>query len=472
MKKETLQTLANLSLIGSVVSRTSLMSQLGQQYSGNRDIYKALGYSKYLVYQDYYDRYERQDIAKAIIDRPVNSTWRGGVLASETDNEIEETTFEKGWKKVFEDLGLQSKFVRLDKLVGLGEYAVLFLGLSDASNERDLINPVNSSNLELIYVKPFSDTQAYISEWERSPNNPRYGLPVMYDLTVVNPGTNEQKTVKVHYSRLIHVADGLMDNEVYGTPRLKVVFNRLMDLEKIVGGSAEMFWRGARPGYKGKVHPDFQMTDDLEDEIMDQMEQYERDLRRFLISEGVDIEALESQVADPKDHVAVQIEMISAVTGIPSTILTGSERGELASIEDRTNWLDFVNTRREEFVVPHILRPFTQAGIEYGFIPKPSQDFSFVWKDLYSPSEKEKAEIGRSRAMALANYTKNLVAQEIIPPPVFIRHFLGFDPDRVKNIENIIEEYDNEELEDLRKIMKDPVSEPNDVDEKDVDEEE
>lgn len=58
-----------------LVARQMLAAGLGvQQYDGERNLYQALGYPLYLTFEDYLARYTRQDIAKAIIDRPVKAT--------------------------------------------------------------------------------------------------------------------------------------------------------------------------------------------------------------------------------------------------------------------------------------------------------------------------------------------------------------------------------------------------------------
>jgi methionyl-tRNA formyltransferase len=57
-------------------------------------------------------------------------------------------------------------------------------------------------------------------------------------------------------------------------------------------------------------------------------------MERYIKTQGIDIQSLSSPVANPADHVAVQLQFISGITRIPLRILTGSERGELASVQD------------------------------------------------------------------------------------------------------------------------------------------
>jgi hypothetical protein len=430
----------------------ALATKLGSQYDGDRDLYQALGYRTNLTYNDYVSQYSRQDIARAIINRPVAATWRGGIGIIESKDD-KTTEFENAWYKLVKSLRLRSKFARLDRLSSLGRYAVMLLGLSDVQNNHDFAKPVEGSNLDLLYVKPFGEGNAQIAEWENDPNNERFGLPKTYSLHLYHPGNLGSSTLRVHHDRVIHVTDDLMESEVEGTPRLKGVFNRLQDLEKIVGGSAEMFWRGARPGYQGKVDKDYQMSDEAKEDLQDQLDEFEHNLRRFLINEGVDINTLQPQISDPTHHVSVQIDMISAETGIPKRILVGSERGELASTEDRNQWLDLISSRREEFAEPAILDPFVEKGIWFGFLPQPStEDYEFVWNDLYSKSDKDKAELGKIRADSLASYAKEPGAQEVIPPDAFYRLFLGLNDEDIEQIEAIRLEYN--QLED-REIEQD-----------------
>lgn len=434
-----------------VMTRAALFSRLGQQYGGERKLYEALGYKLTLQYVDYHTQYDRQDIAGAIINRPVNATWRGGVALMETD-EKEDTALEKAWADIYDRLSLQSKFTRLDKLASIGEYAVLLLGLDDVQSQEEFANPVNAGRRELLYVKPFSQQSAEISEWESDPNSDRYGLPSQYDITLTIPGSNKVEVIRVHASRVLHVAYDLMEDEVRGTPRLKKVFNRLWDLEKIVGGSAEMFWKGARPGYQGKVDPEYTMTSEMEDDMQNQIDEFEHELRRIMVNEGVELNALAPQVADPSQHVDIQLQMISAETGIPKRILVGSERGELASTEDRDQWNNVIQSRREEYAEPLILQRFVKVGIEYGFLPVPKQkdQFSFMWTDLFAPSDKEKAEVGEIRSRSLANYTKNPLAPQILPPSMFSQLFLGLNEEDQEMIEVALNEQIVEEQAEIR----------------------
>jgi hypothetical protein len=437
-------------LSGMLTTRATLAAKLGQSYGGDRDIYQALGYKTDLFYEDYTTRYTRQDIAKAIIDRPVKATWQGDLEIIETDD-AEVTPFEKEWKKLDLDLKITSKLTRVDRLTGIGKYGIVLLGLDDVKTPDDFAKEVKTGKRKLLYIKPFGEGNAKISTFEERPTNPRYGLPVLYDVQVLDMASKASSVVKVHHTRMIHILDDTLESEIYGIPRLEAVFNRLMDLEKLVGGDAEMFWRGARPGYQGKVDSDYQMTAEGRAELKEQVDEYENNLRRIIVNEGVDLQALAQQIADPKNHVDVQFQLISAVTGIPKRILTGSERGELSSAQDSGEWKTFVQARREDHAEPDIIRPFINRLIELGILSTPKETYKIKWLDLFSISEKERVEIGKGRANALREYASSPMAEAIIPPQAFLEKFLGLSKDDIELINKQRDEGLSEQEKELMK---------------------
>lgn len=436
-----------MSVYSVLLSRANLAARLGQQYGGSRDIYEALGYELEVTYPMCAAQYERQDIAAAIINRPVEATWRGGVSLMESADE-EDTPLEKEWDLLNSKLKLSAKFARLDRLAGLGHYGALLLGLDDVVDAAGFAQPVSSGEHKLLYVKGLSEGGAAIKDYEAKTSDPRFGLPIFYTVVLKNPSGGTTTDVKVHHSRVIHVPSGaMMESEIESVPRLKPVFNRLKDLEKLIGGSAEMFWRGARPGYQGKVDPKYKMTTEVEDDIQDQIDEYEHNLRRILIMEGAELQSLASQVSDPTPHVDVQLQMISAVTGIPRRILTGSERGELASSQDRANWFELVQARREEYAEPHIFRPFVDAMTLYKVLPEPKDEYSTVWSDLWAPSEKEKVDVGKVRTESLKLWGESL-SQDTVPPEAFYQFCWGLNKAEIELIDKMREAALEEDQDD------------------------
>ena len=432
-----------LTRVMSNYSRAGLSRLMGRQYDGDRRIYEALGYpddDKDLNFDYYLAKYERQDIASAIIDRPVDLTWNGQIKVLEPDAQEEDSPLLKAWNGLDERLKIKQHLTQLDKLTGLGEYAVLLYGFSDVKTSEDFIQKAGGESLKLLYIKCFGQNSATIQEWEDNSANERYGKPRIYKITISQPGNaGNTQDVLVHHSRILHTNEYSVISDMYGRPRLKPITNRLVDLEKLLGGSAEMYWRGARPGYHAKSQPDYEMSATELEALEDELTKYEHDLRRFISAQGVDIESLQSQISDPMSHIDAQLQAISAQTGIPKRVLVGSERGELSSTQDRGQWLSLVKTRMEEFAEPVILRPFISTCMEHNILPK-IKDFNILWEDLFAPSEKEKVEVGKLRADALKIYSDAVGAMEILPPQLATKYLFGFSEEQVEEIRQAVEE--------------------------------
>lgn len=442
-------------VMSATIARAALANVLGVSHGGTRNLYKAFGYPTSIGYDDYQKRYKRQDMAKAVIKRPASATWAGDITVREV-GDAKDTEFEKKFEKLQERLRLKSKFARLDRLTSLGKFGILLLGFSDCKNTSDFQKEVKDDNsLDLLYVKPVGEGSTQISKYESNVSSERYGLPLLYSITLKGvDGSNTTKTLTVHHSRVIHVAWDLMEDENEGTPILEAIYNRLMDLEKLVGGSAEMFWRGARPGYQGEIDPDYTMGPDDKKLLKEHVQEFENGLRRMFIHQGVKLHDLSPQVEDPLNHIKAQVQMISSVTGIPQRVLLGAEQGELASGQDADAWKTLIQDRRLEQIEPSIVRPFIDRLVKYKVLPRPKTGaYTVIWSDLFAPSEKERAEIGKTRAAAIQQYLQNPMAPEIIPPKLFFEFMMGFSKEQRQLAEKLLAEGVSEE-EQFAKLMR------------------
>ena len=91
------------------------------------------------------------------------------------------------------------------------------------------------------YLSPNAECAAQINEYDGEPQSERFGRPWMYTLQINADGkrTNVPGSLSTHHSRIIHVVENPLEDDVFGRPRLRNVFNLLDDLLKVVGGSGE-----------------------------------------------------------------------------------------------------------------------------------------------------------------------------------------------------------------------------------------
>lgn len=443
-------------LLFRVLSNNLLQSRMTygntQTFGGNRDVYTALGYPAMdkINYSDFYAKYKRQDIASAIIDKPVYGAWKMPPMIRTDDNNSETDPFQEAWENLVESHKLINVFQRVDKLAGIGRYATLFIGINDGT--ETLAEPIGKSK-ELLYIQPYSEENAIIKTVITDKNNARYALPDKYTLRSVqinqgNISLNTYNKEMVDSSRIIHIADNVLENTVYGMSRLEKIYNRLLNMELIVGGSAEMFWQGAFPGLAFSVKDGFELDSDDLTVLEEEIKKYVHQLERYMKLNGLDVQNLSSSVADPVSHVDVQLKMISIASNIPKRILEGSERGELASSQDTKAWNEFLDNRRKTFCEHDILRPTIDRFIEIGILPEPKGGTYLIeWPDLDVRTDKDIADVGKVRTEALRSYASTPDAQMIVPPKSFLEEIMDLKPEKVDRIMMELEDYIKEMME-------------------------
>lgn len=424
-------TLQELLIMSVLSERAGLSQRLGKSFSDDRDIYTALGYTKTPIFDDYLQRYTRQDIARRIVQAPVKGTWRKKPVISESNEEV--TNFEQAWNKIVSECSVYHYFVRAEIVARLGQYGVLLIGCDD---NKEMSEPLDKAS-NLLYLQPYSEVSATIDSYEKDQQNERYGKPTQYTIKMSTADKSGLVSHNVHHSRILHIAEDLDEDSTFGTPALRSVLNRLQDLELVIGGCAEGSWRGGFPGYNFKLDAEADPTQSISD-ARDQIEDYMHGFKRYLRLQGIDVQALEVQVTDPKNIVAVLIDMISSATRIPKRILLGSERGELASSQDENNWLDYLDERRIEHCEPVVLRPFIDKMIAIGVLPEPKNEYTVEWPNLKTKSQKEEMEVAKLKTEALAKYVMSLGADQLIPPYVFLTEVLKFSRESVEEWEGII----------------------------------
>lgn len=409
------------SLASVLTNRLAFFNRAGITFGGRRDMYSVLGYPRILGYIDYRDRYLRDGIAKRIVEAYPKATWRGGVEVFEDEDPNTDTEFEKAFKSIDARLNIWSRLQSVDTLAGLSSYAVLLIG---SKGEGDLSTelPKGSGPDDLIYLEPFSggggvrgtnntqsqavDADCSIASFDTDPRSPRFGDPLTYQLRRTSI-SSPYLARPVHWSRILHVAEGCLFDNVYGIPTLENVWNLMDDLAKVTGGGAEAFWLRANAGLHLDVDKDMTLgavgadaSVEL-DKLKAQADDYANQMTRMMRTRGVKIEQLGSDVANFNGPADAIMKQIAGSKGIPMRILTGSEMGTLASEQDAANFDSQVQDRRTGYAGPLIVRRFVNRLIEYGYLPTPKK-YEVGW-----PVEENMDEAGKAKfALDLANINK------------------------------------------------------------------
>ncbi len=427
-----------------------------QFFDPRRDLEAECGYPTSIITpQAYQQMYDTEGVARRVVQVMSKECWQVQPTVYESEDATANTEFEKAWDGLGSNLDEEPSYYqdesgsivwehlkRVDEISGIGQYGVLLLGLDDGKDPR--LPAVSSPDRQLVQVRCFPEALAAITVFDQDRKSRRFGRPVMYQITFNDPREGYQaaagmvsSTVDVHWSRVIHVADNRLSSEVFGVPRQRPVWHRLLDLRKLYGGSAEMYWRGAFPGISLESHPSLGADIELDRErTKDMMEDYMNGLQRYLSMVGMTAKTLAPQVVDPAKQIAVQIEAICIELGIPKRVFMGSERGELASSQDDAAWNDRLRERQQSYITPRIIVPFVNRLINLGVLPKPKQ-LKVSWPDVTSQTNQERANSALTITQAMAQYWGNQM-QGLIPPLDYLTRIIGMNEDEaVAVLENV-----------------------------------
>lgn len=409
---------------------------------GGKNLNKDCGYPESISAEHYGAFYAREGIAARVVDVWPEESWAQAPLIYETEDADQKTPFEMAWEELADEHHPLSILARADMLSGIGRFGIILIGMDDG---LDLSEPVEGMDMKgnkrlgnekekirnLLFLRPFQESVVSIESVESDPSNPRFGLPITYSI-LFNDGLSSFSR-RVHWTRVLHLADRREMSDVFGVPRMQKNFNRLLDARKILGGSGEMFWKGGFPGYSFEVNSGLDGAEVDTSSLRAEMDNYMTGLQRYLALEGVSAKSLAPQVADPKNHLDCQLAAIALSEGIPQRILFGSERGELASSQDAKAWNSRLRKRQEQYLTPFVVRPFVDRLIALGILPVPEEGYTIFWPDLTTQSDQEKAEVVRTWADALAKYVAGDVGQ-VVPIDSFLSILANMPQDQITEI--------------------------------------
>jgi len=452
----------------SLPNRGNFGTLQGMGFDGDRDLYDSVGWNKEISLETYLSYYKR-GVGRTVVNIKPDYTWNGRIGLREKGKVNSDLTLQ--WDKLERQFGITNIFNKADKLAGILQYSVILMGLDDNNaSEPDKPVPLQTDEegipekRNLLFLKVYRQDHADILEIDGNVSSPRFGKPVTYQIdtlqsettnasvtptnglvvedsngnTGVKPIPNNVKTIDVDATRVVHIAENILEGEIYGTPRQEACMNYLQDLDKITGGSGEMYWRGALPGWFFSVDPTADYVQDDIDAMDTQIDNMLLGLERYIKAQGVTPTPLAPQISDPRPFVDTQYQGISATTRIPMRILIGSESGELASTQDADAWDSEIDSRRN-LDCERWVRDLVDRFMAYGILNK-VQDYEVVWPSINAQNEEQQSKIALNLSLALKNYTTSLNPDRVMPREEFLTRILMVPEDEARQIVEAIDE--------------------------------
>ena len=430
-----------------LMSRTAALSGANLDPEG-RNLDKECGYPEVDPTLDQYRyMFERIGIATRVVNVYPSECFSVPPLVYKTEDPTE-PLFEKAWKK----LAFQHKpfhwMEKLDIEAGIGRFGVMLLGfrgkletpapnLDDRGNRTAQRLPKAEKDLEkLLYLRVFPEYLVTVKELEDDDNNPRFGQPRMYNIKMSDPRdtTSEENALTpgvidrdVHWTRVIHFADNGRSAMAFGEPRLKPVYNYILDTRKISGGSSEMFYKGAFPGISFETFPELTAEAELDAEsVKKEIEAYSNGLQRYMRLVGMTAKSLAPQVADPSNHLTTLLQLICATIQVPMPVFLGQVEGHMAGVQNSVSWNRRLRKRQDNVLTPLMIQPFIDRLMLVGVLPW-VDEYHVEWRDLNVLSDTDKAKISLQKAQALLQYVTSGVFA-LVPPRIFLELVLQFTP--------------------------------------------
>lgn len=388
--------------------------------SGNtkrQRIYQEFGYPNHLTFDDFYNAYERNAIAGAAIKRMVDGCWEDYPEVFEGDKSGDataETEWDKKLKRLLKRCWKQIKDA--DRRNMVGRYSALIIQLRDSGRWSDPANGTvirRMADRALVKLIPVWESQLDVSEWDNDPESESFGQPKMYSFTEIpvegQQGGAPARQISIHPDRVIILAEGADDGLLTsGVPMLRPGYNKLLDIEKVSGGSAEGFLKnasrqlnfsfGAKTDFRALADALGAKDGDLAEALNEQVVRLNQSTDAATFMQEGSAEVLSVAAADPEPTWRTALSEYCATIPMPVKILIGQVTGERASSEDMKDWARTRMSRRNGFlsdVIETLVRRFWSVGL----IAAPaSNEITVSWSDLLAPSQADR--IGNMAQMA------------------------------------------------------------------------
>jgi hypothetical protein len=384
--------------------------------------------------------YDREPIAARVVELEPDESWR--VSPTVVESEDSEAGTDQESKFQDEEGSPIYKYLRLvDIRSRIGGFGVLLYGLDDG---KPLDKPAEpKEGQKLLFLRAFDQSLVKISRFEDDSGSIRFGRPISYDIMLNHPsdlmggslGVPNQAGTKVHWTRVLHVAE---EGEVFGTPSQLSVYNNLLNLRKEYHSDAEGYYKGAFPGLSLEVPSGVDLEQILPflqstiSDVRDEIEQYQNSLQKVLGLIGLHANQLIPNISDPTAHILVQLQAICIKKGCPMRIFMGSERGHLASDQDEKAWSARMDRRRQFHITPEIIVPFVDRMIWLGILPEP-EGYSVSWPELNPLTPLERAEVAEKLTEAMAKFVQG-DAEAIITVADWYMRIVGLSQEEANEI--------------------------------------
>ena len=383
--------------------------------NSKRQMYQDFGWltSRFVKPKTLIDMYERNPIARAVVERPLSAIWedvpvlrRGGSDERPDADALtpEETALRDHLDGVEFWAKLREAFV-YSRITG---YAFLVLHFSDGQLLQAPVGAGGETSASgsvgfLRGATPVWSTDMTVKTWGTDiADYDTYGRPVMYTYQQQRAdGNGVGNAVDIHHSRVLIVSrDGSMK---CNSPLLPVL-NAVSDIDMLRGSAAAAAWYSSRGALVLNIGGDTDLkwiqgeavdasagegtqdTRDGETALEKAVDDLFGKREPIMVVQDTQVTTLKAEVADPKNANDIAIGHVSAATEIPRHVLEGNNIGEAGGREDARGWARTCESIKTYTVRPRI-REFMRLALPRMGLAESADatsEWAIDWYDLTS----------------------------------------------------------------------------------------
>lgn len=386
-------------------ARTRL-AKMGHTMSGDTKRQQAwceYGFPDHVSNDDLFKMYSRNPIAFSGVDKTIKRCWSTYPrFESQSSPEWAEQV------NAILDESFWAAFAEADRRRLAGRFSGLVLRYKTRADEiYQYKDPVKGSQkLGMATPMPVWGTALKPTEYSAD-NAKKQGIPETWTYTPDAYGAQKGEQLTIHTDRLFILGDFSDNADGFLIP----VYNDLINLEKITGGTGESFlknaarqiaieyesgidWAAIAKSYNIKLE-DLRVATDR------YMKMINSGSDSAISVQGGKVNMLTTTIADPEPSHRVTTMNVAAGFNMPTKILVGSQSGERASVEDYKEWNGTCQSRRTGGINPEIKRMLAEKLVPHGIVPPPPTDYAVKWDDLTASTQEQR--LANAKLMADIN---------------------------------------------------------------------
>lgn len=357
----------------------------------------------------YYARYDRDSIAKAVVDMIVDKCWIDSPIIEFGDNRDNPPEIESEINGYLKKIRFWGKLKEVDRRSRVGDYSAVLLRFADGKRWSEPVDRVPGGIEGLVDVMPAWEGQLKPSDWDSNEMSRTYGEAIMYQFNeqAVDPKKGKNRSFNVHPDRVVIWS---RDGTINGRSVLKAIYDDLSDHKKLSGSGAEGNFQASKATPHYNIDPDTNLNQmavdmglesaaDIPDMFGKISDAERKDFDKAIVTKGVGLAYKQISLNDPTGFAEMTERRIAAGANMSQKAIFGNQNGERASTEDNKRDNATAQARRESYIIPNIESVIERLE-KFGVVGSATA-WSIEWSDLTELSKEQK--LANSKTMSEIN---------------------------------------------------------------------